>query len=102
MSKDKERRGREIQDQIRQVLLHDWDPIVRESPETQDEYDSYVGGVYRLLVSDAQDEELVEHLYRIERETMGLGPRDKSGLLAVVQKLRTLNVRIDPTGKKPR
>jgi hypothetical protein len=103
MSIDKKKRGREIQEQIRQVLLRDWDPIgVQEIPEAQDEYDSYVGGVYRLLVSSAQDEELVEHLYRIERETMGLGPRDKSGLLPVVQKLRTLNVAIDLSGKQPR
>ena len=98
-----EARGRGIQAQIRQVLLRDWDPIgVREIPEAQDEYDSYVGGVYRLLASHAQDDELVEHLYRIERETMGLGPRDKSGLLHVVQKLRALNVGIDPSGKQPR
>jgi len=103
MSNDMERRGREIQEQIRQVLLHDWDPIgVQEIPEAQDEYDSYVGGVYSLLASHVQDEELVEHLYRIERETMGLGPRDKSGLLSVVQKLRMLNVAIDPSGKQPR
>ena len=103
MSNDKERRGRKIQEQIRQVLLHDWDPIgVQEIPEAQDEYDSYVGGVYRLLVSHAQDEELVEHLYRIERKTMGLGARDKSGLWPVVQKLRTLNAAIDPSGKQPR
>lgn len=103
MPHDEKRRGVEIQEQIRQVLLHDWDPIgVQEVPEAQDEYDSYVGGVYRLLVSNARDEELVDHLSRIEREVMGLGPRDKSGLLSVVQKLRTLNVEIYPPGKQPR
>jgi hypothetical protein len=102
MSHDKQRRGSEIQEQIRQVLLHDWDPIgVQEFPEAQDEYDSYVGGVYSLLVSHAQDEELLEHLYQIERDTMGLGSRDKSRLLPVVQKLRKLNVAIDPSGKQP-
>jgi len=103
MSHDEKRRGGEIQEQIRQVLLHDWDPIgVQEIPQAQDEYDSYVDGVYRLLVSSARDEELVEHLYRIECETMGLGPHDKSGLLPVVQRLRTLNVAIDPSGTQPR
>ena len=103
MSHDKQERAREIQEQIRQVLFYDWDPIgVQETTEAQDEYDSYIGGVYRLLVSSAQDEELVEHLYRIERETMGLGPRDKSGLLPVVQRLRTLNVALDPLGKPTR
>ncbi len=48
----RKQRAREIQDSIRQVLLHDWDPIgVADEPAAQDEYDAYVGGVYRLLAS---------------------------------------------------
>jgi hypothetical protein len=96
MFDSKKDRGREIQEQIRQVLLHDWDPLgVQEIPEAQNEYDSYVGGVYRLLVSAAPDDDLVEHLYQIEREAIGLGPRDKSPLFLVAQKLRALNVTVN-------
>ncbi len=40
----KEQRAREIQETIRDVLVHDWDPVgVGGVPEAQDEYDSYVG-----------------------------------------------------------
>jgi hypothetical protein len=49
-----EDRAREIQEQIRQILLHDWDPVgVRDQPSAQREYDSYVGGLYRLLAEGA-------------------------------------------------
>jgi hypothetical protein len=44
---DPRRNARKIQESIRLVLLRDWDPIgVQDVPEAQDEYDSYVGGVY--------------------------------------------------------
>ncbi len=50
----KEERAREIQRSIAEVLLRNWDPIgVRNVPQAQDEYDAYVGGVYRLIASGA-------------------------------------------------
>lgn len=55
-------RAREIQESIRLVLLHDWDPIgVQNEPAAQDEYDSYVGGVYRLLASGATEQQVADH-----------------------------------------
>jgi hypothetical protein len=91
--KDREHRAREIQEGIRQVLLRYWDPIgIQEVPEAQDEYDSYVGGVYRLLAGGSPDDVIVNHLDLIERETMGLSPRDKSELVPVVQRLRAVDV----------
>lgn len=42
-------RGRiqEIQRQIREILMRDWDPIgVHGIPEAADEYDMYIGGIY--------------------------------------------------------
>ena len=67
------RHAREIQERIRQVLLHDWDPIgVKDIPEADDEYDGYVGGVYRLLARRATAQEVVEHLLEMETKNMGL------------------------------
>jgi hypothetical protein len=40
----------EIQESIRQILFYDWDPIGINDLAPDDEYDSYVGGIYRLLV----------------------------------------------------
>ena len=65
---------------------------VSDVPEAQDEYDAYVGGVYRLLVSGASEDEIIEHLYRIESDTMGMPAADREGLRVVVRELTKLNV----------
>lgn len=68
----REERAREIQESIRHILLHDWDPIgVADEPQAQDEYDSYIGGVYRLLASGASTTQVAEHLARVEHDSMG-------------------------------
>jgi hypothetical protein len=86
-------RARQIQESIRAVLLHDWDPIgIQDEPGAQDEYDSYVGGVYRLLASGASEEEIVEHLWQIETVTMGLSTRDRTKLLPGARRLLGLDV----------
>lgn len=42
--------SRRIRTEIRRVLMTVWDPIgVRDEPNAQDEYDSYLGGVFGLL-----------------------------------------------------
>jgi hypothetical protein len=88
----RERRAREIQEAIRLVLLRDWDPIgVRDVSEAQDEYDGYVGGVYRLLVSGATLSELAEHLLQIERESMRLSPRPDV-LVDVSSRLKQIDI----------
>ena len=90
---DRNQRAREIQESIRQVLLRDWDPIgVSDVPEAQDEYDSYVGGVYRLLASGASEDEIIEHLYRIESDRMEMPAADREGLRGVARELTRLNV----------
>lgn len=88
-------RARQIQERIRQVLLQDWDPIgVQDVPEAQDEYDSYVGGVYRLLASGASTQEIADHLWHIEDEVMGLRTLDRDTLLPLAERLRALDVRL--------
>ena len=43
-----------------------------EIPEAQDEYDSYVPGIYSMLIRRARDVELFEYLWEITTEHMGL------------------------------
>jgi hypothetical protein len=75
------------------VLLRDWDPIgIADVPQAQDEYDGYVGQVYRLLSSRASDEDLVSHLATIELQTMGLPSVDRTHLQDVVRRLREVDL----------
>ena len=58
---------------LREALMERWDPIgVREIPEAQDEYDHYVPALYRLLVTRRPKQELLDHLWWLETEHMGL------------------------------
>jgi len=93
----KRERAREIQGAIADVLLKEWDPIgLSDEPECQDEYDFYVGGVYRVLASGASPEKVAEHLWSLEKEEMGLHRPGPQGLLRVAEKLCALNVQMSP------
>jgi hypothetical protein len=85
-------KAKEIQEEIRQVLLREWDPIgVSDIPEAQDEYDSYVGGIYRLLASGASEYQIMERLHNLETVSMGLnGNRER--LKGVAEKLAKMEV----------
>lgn len=72
IDKDESRR---ICKEIRQVLLRVWDPIgIHDEPNAQDEYDSYLGDIYNLLLSGATDKEISNHLCQIIEKRMGLHP----------------------------
>ena len=59
---------------VHRILLEKWDPIgVNESPEAQDEYDSYIPGVIALLIKDKPASEIAEHLGGIAIDSIGLG-----------------------------
>src|SRR5215469_2580714 len=74
-------RGREVMQTIRVALMRHWDPIgVADVPEAADEYDSYIGPIYRILAGSRSEDELVEFLFRTETETMGLGPASQRQL----------------------
>jgi hypothetical protein len=85
-------RARRIHASIRWILLHDWDPIgVKDAPEAADEYDAYVGRVYRLLISRATDEEITRTLLDIENREMGLdAPGSLERARCVARALRTV------------
>jgi hypothetical protein len=76
----------ELTEPVRRILRDDWNPIgIDALPD--DEYDAYIGGVYRMLKSGAREEDLADHLNRIETDWM-LCPRDeKAELSAVPRKL---------------
>jgi len=50
---------------IRRVFTEVWNPL--RSP-CKDEYDSFIGTIYRLLSNGATDEEIEKELLRIERD----------------------------------
>jgi hypothetical protein len=90
----REERAREIQQRIREVLLRDWDPIgVGKEPDLNDEYDAYIGGVYRLLASGAGPRAVAEHIAQIETEQMGFGTSPDK-LVPLAEKLCALNVKL--------
>jgi hypothetical protein len=90
-------RGREIQRQIARILAEDWDPIsVRGEPEAKGEYDMYVGGIYGLLARGATTIELAEHLESIEREKMGFPHSRAAHLLPIAERLRAVDIRLEP------
>jgi hypothetical protein len=93
MASEEQRRARSIQESIRDILLRDWDPIgINDVPEAQDEYDSYVGGVYRLLASHCSADEMVDHLAKIESQAMELGNANREHLTRVANQLLALDV----------
>jgi hypothetical protein len=88
-------RGREIQDQIRSILLEDWDPIgLAKITGAADEYDAYIGGIYRLLASHASVEDVAHHLHEILTTSMGVSSRGAEEHLNVATKLCALDVRL--------
>ena len=65
--------SRRIRIQIRRVLLDVWDPIgIKDEPNAQDEYDSYIGAVCELLTGDSPDRKLAEYLFTVVHDHMGL------------------------------
>ncbi len=81
----------EVQDAIRQVLFDDWDPIGVNDYAPKDEYDSYIGGIYRQMVSGVTEDELCEHLRQLEITQMG-SPTNADHRRMIAKKLKKLNM----------
>ena len=92
--RDRDAQAREIMKAIGSVLLSEWDPIGVKDGGPQDEYDSYIGGVYRLLVSGATAAQVAEHLRKIEAESMGFRETSAVSLLPIAEKLLKLDVKL--------
>jgi hypothetical protein len=69
--------SRENRAKVREVLMEEWDPVgVRDAPQAQDEYDSYVRRVYVMLMDErATREAIAAYLFDIAADHMGLGAR---------------------------
>lgn len=89
--KKRRKKAVEIQESINQVLFHDWDPIGVNDLAPDDEYNFYVGGIYRLLVSDAAEFKITEHLHQLEVTQMEVSS-NREKLKDVAEKLMKLNV----------
>ena len=90
---DEKQAAPDLHEAIRQVLMQEWDPIgIKDTPECHDEYNAYIGGIYRLLARGATEQQIVEHLDRIESQQMLLPREDKAGLTPVARKLRGLGL----------
>jgi hypothetical protein len=88
----RKRKAREIQGRIREVLLREWNPIGCGVPE--DEYDAYIGGVYRLLAQGASTEQIAGHLAAVEHREIGFDVTPES-LKEVAAKLNEIDVNLD-------
>jgi hypothetical protein len=68
---------RRIYDAIHKILFEEWDPIgINANPHLQDEYDHYIGGIYKLLSVNSDKIKIVGHLRQLETVSMGLADRD--------------------------
>lgn len=92
----KKERAVRVQDSIRHILFYDWDPIgISDQANIDDEYDSYIGPVYRMLIENRKEEELVKFLLQLERNAMGLPSRSPEQLRPAARKLLALDVYLD-------
>ncbi len=66
--------------------------LVRDEPNAQDEYDSYVGRLYDLLMSNAPGGDLTEHLYWGAHDQMGFDAAPRSDMLSTVEALRKIKL----------
>jgi hypothetical protein len=91
---DSRDRAAEIQDSIRQILYREWDPIGVSGTAPDDEYDSYIAPVYRILTGSRSEQVLIEFLFRTERDTIGLSCESPEQLRPVARRLLELDVRL--------
>jgi hypothetical protein len=78
-----------IQNQIRDVLNSDWEPI-GVADVVSDEYDGYIGGIYSLLAKHASDKDISDYLFWVEVEQMGLTRAPDDHRLRVARNLQSL------------
>ena len=94
MDKKIKNKGIEIQNSIRKILFEDWDPIGINKDAPDDEYDAYIGGVYRILSNNGTEEELLDYLHKVAIESIGIPEHDKNLNKEVAKKLFKLNIKL--------
>jgi hypothetical protein len=82
-----------IQVSIREILYRDWNPIgLHDLPN--DEYDGYIAPVYRILAGSRSEQELIECLFRIKRDILGMPCESPEQLRPVARKLLEIDMRL--------
>ena len=85
--------SRRIRVEMRHVLLEVWDPIgIADEPNAQDEYDGYIGELYDLLVSHADDSRIIDYLYWAAHDHMGLSAASRSDMQTTVDALKKIRL----------
>jgi hypothetical protein len=92
MKNPKEKHTRNVVKQIHDVLWYDWDPIGINDSGPDNEYDYYIGGIYRILSGNPTESELMEYLYKIVTDTMGLSSHNKELQRPIAKKLMAIDV----------
>lgn len=84
------KRAKSLHAKIGEILLKEWDPIgIQDISEAQDEYDSYVPSIYRMVISRKPIHEIFDYLWWVETEHMGL-TGDRQATESVAKKLKWL------------
>jgi hypothetical protein len=93
--KDLRGRAKQYNAAVCSILLHAWDPIgVTDIPEAQDEYDMYASEIASLLMRGESRQKLIDHLWLIETENIGL-PGNRPRTEAAADRLLQLRHEID-------
>ena len=92
MSDSREKRAAEIQDSIRQILYQHWDPIGVSGLAPDDEYDSYITPVYRILAGSRSEEELIAFLSHTKGDTIAMPAESPQHFRPVARRLLELEV----------
>ena len=73
---------------VHEVLIREWGPIGCGVPD--DEYDSYIPGILRLLMGGADEVKIGSHLEHLQTSNMGLqGNRERNQRIAHLLLQRT-------------
>lgn len=92
MINSRKARAAEIQESIRQVLRHDWNLIGFGDVLPEDEYDGYIAPVYRILAGSRSEQEIIECLFRPERDIIGSACLSAEKLRPVARRLLELDL----------
>jgi hypothetical protein len=88
MSKVKEK---ELWQAVKEVLWREWDPIgISSSSAWDDEYNSYVNTIVRLLQAGADEYKMTEHLDNLRRVNMGLSSANEERDCHIARRLINL------------
>ena len=88
MQRPDKTQSRRTRTETDRVLWEVWDPIrVNDEPAARDEYTSYVGDLYELLIAGASDAELQSHLSQITEERMEVGKGDESATIVALHSI---------------